>query len=303
MKIIVAPDRYDHYLTASEVTASIGRAVLETFPNADIVAIPVADGSTGTMDAIGFASRAAKVKCPAVDPLGRAIEVDIGLLPSGTITIDAESVAGIHLIAPEDRNGQYTTRGIGMLISAALQIGTGGIIIAAGGDLVDDGGKGAIEEIKDDKRIPKTRFAILTGSKGTNSLSSALCDFLCAEEKDGASTIFDILNFDEKIEGCALVITGEYSAGDGHAAMEAATRAKAKDIPVLSVCADFGNGDVYDAGVAKLALCSDYADSNEEMRSRLSSLVFHTTLYALREIESGLSPIVLPTAPGEEHEF
>ena len=50
MKIIVAPDSYKGCLSAKEVAGAIGQTLKESFPDADVVTIPLADGGEGTVD-------------------------------------------------------------------------------------------------------------------------------------------------------------------------------------------------------------------------------------------------------------
>ena len=52
MKIIIAPQTFKGSLTASEATDCISEAVLDVFPNSEIVKLPIADGGDGTLETL-----------------------------------------------------------------------------------------------------------------------------------------------------------------------------------------------------------------------------------------------------------
>ena len=57
MKIVIAPDSYKECLSAVQVAAAIEQGFREIFPDAVFVAVPVADGGEGTVDAMVAATK------------------------------------------------------------------------------------------------------------------------------------------------------------------------------------------------------------------------------------------------------
>ena len=66
MKIVIAPDSYKECLSAVQVAAAIEQGFREIFPDAVFVAVPVADGGEGTVDAMVAATKGRR------EPLGGA---------------------------------------------------------------------------------------------------------------------------------------------------------------------------------------------------------------------------------------
>ena len=74
MKIIVAPDSYKGCLSAREVAGVIGQSLRESFPDATIVTIPLADGGEGTVEILSEALGGNILTATVTDPLGRNVQ-------------------------------------------------------------------------------------------------------------------------------------------------------------------------------------------------------------------------------------
>ena len=71
MKVIVAPDSFKECLRAEEVAEAMATAVLDVFPEAEVVQMPLADGGEGTLEVLAGAIGAEVVQAYVSDPLGR----------------------------------------------------------------------------------------------------------------------------------------------------------------------------------------------------------------------------------------
>ncbi|HZU93172.1 MAG TPA: glycerate kinase, partial [Microbacterium sp.] len=51
MRVLIASDKFKGSATGAEVAASLGDGIRSVIPDADIEAVPVADGGEGTVEA------------------------------------------------------------------------------------------------------------------------------------------------------------------------------------------------------------------------------------------------------------
>ena len=146
--VLVAPDSFKGTLTAPEVAAAITgglvRAGLEVDP------CPVADGGEGTLGvllaALGGTARDVEVSGSLGAPLGARF----GVLDEGVAVVEAAEAIGLGLVAPHERDPERaTSRGVGELIVAAGRSGATRILVAVGGTATTDGGRGAVEAVRD----------------------------------------------------------------------------------------------------------------------------------------------------------
>jgi glycerate kinase len=162
-RFLVAPDSFKGTFDAAAVADAIAAGVEAEGGSAD--RCPVADGGEGTMDvllgALGGERRTAGVH----DPLRRPIEASFGLLGGGEAAIvETAQASGLSLLAPEERDPERAdTYGTGELIAAAIEAGARTVLLAAGGSATTDGGRGAIEALRE------------SGALGTPTIE-VLCD-------------------------------------------------------------------------------------------------------------------------------
>lgn len=98
------------------------------------------------LGALGGERRGAQVH----DPLRRPIEVSFALLGGGeTAIVEVAQASGLPLLASDERDPERTdTFGTGELIAAAIAAGATRVLLAAGGSATTDGGRGAIEALR-----------------------------------------------------------------------------------------------------------------------------------------------------------
>jgi len=149
MKIVIAPDSYKESLSASEVAQAIEKGFREIFPQAHYVAVPVADGGEGTVEAMIAATQGSEQVARVTGPLGTAVDARWGMSGDGkTAFIEMAAASGLALVPPELRNPLITTsRGTGELILHALDHGVHNIIIGIGGSATNDGGAGMVQAL------------------------------------------------------------------------------------------------------------------------------------------------------------
>ena len=125
MKIVLAPDKFKGNMTSPEVCAVLRDAFLAVMPDAEIIALPMADGGEGTVDAVVAASGGEIRTAEVTGPLGEPVTARFGLCNGGKSgVLEMSSASGLALIPPEKRNPlRATTRGTGELLSAVLDCG------------------------------------------------------------------------------------------------------------------------------------------------------------------------------------
>lgn len=141
MRVVVAPAPFKAALTASDAARAIATGVRRLGHEA--VEVPVADGGEGTLDALVCASGGRLLQAPCLDPLGRPITAQFGLLPDGTGVVELARASGYERLTDAERDPEATsTFGTGQLIGAALDAGATRVVVAVGGSATTDGGLG-----------------------------------------------------------------------------------------------------------------------------------------------------------------
>jgi len=148
-RYLVAPDSFKGTLSAAEVAEAIARGVREAGDKADTC--PAADGGEGTLDALLAARGGTRLEAPTHDPLRRPTAAEFGLLDDDvTAVVEVAAASGLPLLAPEERDPERAdSYGTGELIAAAIEAGARTVLVAAGGSATVDGGRGAIEALRE----------------------------------------------------------------------------------------------------------------------------------------------------------
>ncbi len=144
MKIVVAPDSFKGSVSALGVAAAMERGVLQVFPGAEVVKLPIADGGEGTVEALVTATGGQMITQEVIGPLGNPVQAYWGILGDAeTAVIEMAAASGLPLVPVEKRDPRITTTyGTGQLMKAALDKGLRKIIIGIGGSATNDGGTG-----------------------------------------------------------------------------------------------------------------------------------------------------------------
>lgn len=141
MRLVIAPDKFKGSLTAPEVAERFTSGARRSDPSIEVIAIPVADGGEGTLDAAlaaGYASRTASV----AGPTGAVIDAEFAVRGEEAV-VEMARASGLDLL-PEGRQDPLgaTSLGTGQLVRAALDAGCRRIVVGIGGSASTDGGAG-----------------------------------------------------------------------------------------------------------------------------------------------------------------
>ncbi len=149
MRIIVAPDSFKESLSASEAAQRITEGIINIFPAAQVIQVPLSDGGEGLTESLIDAAGGRFIECPVSDPLGDKIQARYGILnDQRTAVIEMAAASGLPLVPRSNRNPLVTTtRGTGELILAALNAGCERLIIGIGGSATNDGGAGMAQAL------------------------------------------------------------------------------------------------------------------------------------------------------------
>ncbi|QJW48573.1 glycerate kinase [bacterium BFN5] len=144
MKIVVAPDSFKGSVSALGVASAMERGILQVFPAAEVVKLPIADGGEGTVEALVTATGGQMIEADVIGPLGAPIKAYWGILGDAeTAVIEMAAASGLPLVPVDKRDPRITTTyGTGQLMKAALDKGLRKIIIGIGGSATNDGGTG-----------------------------------------------------------------------------------------------------------------------------------------------------------------
>ncbi|AMV39955.1 Glycerate 2-kinase [Planctomyces sp. SH-PL62] len=149
MRIVIAPDKFKGSLTAPEAAKALARGVRAAEPTAEILAVPMADGGEGVVEALVAATGGSYHEARVTGPLGSPVPARFGLLGDGrTAVVEMAAAAGLALV-PRDRRDprRTTTRGVGELMLAAADLGVGRLIVGIGGSATNDGGAGMAQAL------------------------------------------------------------------------------------------------------------------------------------------------------------
>ena len=143
-KMILVPDSFKGTLSSLEICSVMEQCIHEHDPSAQVVAIPVADGGEGSVDAFLAAMGGEKISVPSKGPYMEDITSFYGLVDNGrTAVIEMAACAGLPLAGGRLEPDKATTYGVGLLMADAAKRGCKRIIIGLGGSVTNDLGTGA----------------------------------------------------------------------------------------------------------------------------------------------------------------
>lgn len=142
-KYVLIPDSFKGTLSSEEICRIASEEILRLEPEAEICAIPVADGGEGTVDAFLAAVGGTRAEVPCTGPCGQEVMGFYGLLPDGTAVVEMAAAAGLPLAGACRDPEKTTTYGVGQLMAHALSRGAKRLVLGLGGSATNDGGCGA----------------------------------------------------------------------------------------------------------------------------------------------------------------
>lgn len=149
MKILCMPQAFKGTLSAAAAAEAMAEGVRSALPQADIHALPMADGGDDTLYVLVTTTGGMYFTTEVWDPLGRRIKARWGLLGDGeTAVIEMAEASGLRLLKAHERDPLTATSvGTGQLIRQALEAGYRKILVGVGGSATVDGGTGAVKAL------------------------------------------------------------------------------------------------------------------------------------------------------------
>ena len=278
MRALLCPASLKGVLSATAAAEALAVGFREE--GTAVVELPVADGGEGTAEVLEHRLRGNWERAEVADPLGRPVTASWLRLRDGRAVVEAAAAIGLPLLGPDERDPvRASSRGFGELLLALLRGGPRELLVGLGGVATVDGGAG-LREVVDSLPVPTTvlcdvrtkladaarlfgpqkgaapevvallerrlgamrelePYADVPGSGAAGGLGAALAA-LGADLVPGASSVLDLLGFDDEVDGYDLVVTGEgkvdETTTEGKAPGEVARRAAAAGVR----CVAFG---------------------------------------------------------------
>lgn len=147
-RVLLAIDSFKGSVSSSQAEGAVAEGVRRVWPDAQVSALPLADGGEGTLDAVA-ACGGEVVACEVAGPLGD--RVSARMLVDGeheSAVIEMAEAAGIgHSPCIEPAALAATTYGVGELMLRAVRAGAKTIYIGLGGSATNDGGAGMLQAL------------------------------------------------------------------------------------------------------------------------------------------------------------
>jgi len=143
MRVVVAPDKFKGSLPAAEVAAAVAAGLRAVASDAEILAMPVADGGDGTVDA-AVAAGFERVPVTAAGPDGEPVRASYARRGDVAV-VELACVCGLALL-PAGRRAPLTASsfGAGEVLRTALDAGARQVVLGVGGSASTDGGAGML---------------------------------------------------------------------------------------------------------------------------------------------------------------
>ena len=147
-RVLLAIDSFKGSVSSAQAEEAVAEGVRRVWPDAELGALPLADGGEGTLDAI--AARGGELStCEVAGPLGD--RVSARMLVDGeheSAVIEMAEAAGIgYSPCTESAALAATTYGVGELMLRAVRAGAKTIYIGLGGSATNDGGAGMLRAL------------------------------------------------------------------------------------------------------------------------------------------------------------
>ena len=147
-RVLLAIDSFKGSVSSAQAEAAVAEGVRRVWPDAEVRALPLADGGEGTLDAIA-ACGGELVTCEVAGPLGD--RAPARMLLNGareSAVIEMAEAAGIGFSpCTEPAALAATTYGVGELMLRAVRAGAKTLYIGLGGSATNDGGAGMLQAL------------------------------------------------------------------------------------------------------------------------------------------------------------
>ena len=147
-RVLLAIDSFKGSVSSAQAEEAVAEGMRRVWPDAELNALPLADGGEGTLDAIAACGGELST-CEVTGPLGD--RVSARMLVDGehkSAVIEMAEAAGIgYSSCTESAALAATTYGVGELMLRAVRAGVKTIYIGLGGSATNDGGAGMLQAL------------------------------------------------------------------------------------------------------------------------------------------------------------
>ena len=147
-RVLLAIDSFKGSVSSAQAEVAVAEGVRRVWPDAEVSALPLADGGEGTLDAVA-ACGGELVACEVAGPLGN--RVSARMLLNGareSAVIEMAEAAGIgYSPCTESAALAASTYGVGELMLRAVRAGAKTLYIGLGGSATNDGGAGMLQAL------------------------------------------------------------------------------------------------------------------------------------------------------------
>lgn len=147
-RVLLAIDSFKGSVSSAQAEKAVAEGVRRVWPDAELSALPLADGGEGTLDAI--AARGGELStCEVAGPLGDRVSARMLVDDEhDSAVIEMAEAAGIgYSPCTESAALAATTYGVGELMLRAVRAGAKTIYIGLGGSATNDGGAGMLQAL------------------------------------------------------------------------------------------------------------------------------------------------------------
>lgn len=216
MKVVVAMDSFKGSLSSMEAALAVKDGINKVYKDAEVLVKEIADGGEGTTLSIVNTLNGTFHNCKVVDPLGREITGDYGIITRNNkkiVVMEMAQAAGITLVSKNERNPLIsTTYGVGLMIKDAINKGYRDFLIGIGGSATNDGGIGMLKALGYEF-LDKNGQEIKPGPEGIKDLKVISNKKLLKEIKECNFTIAcDVKNPLCGVNGASMVFAGQKGA-------------------------------------------------------------------------------------------
>lgn len=147
-RVLLAIDSFKGSVSSAQAESAVAEGVRRVWPDAEVSALPLADGGEGTLDAVA-ACGGEIVTCEVAGPLGKRASVRMLLdTERESAVIEMAEAAGIgYSPCTESAALAATTYGVGELMLRAVRAGAKTLYIGLGGSATNDGGAGMLQAL------------------------------------------------------------------------------------------------------------------------------------------------------------
>ena len=147
-RVLLAIDSFKGSVSSAQAEEAVAEGMRRVWPDAELNALPLADGGEGTLDAIAVRAGVLST-CEVAGPLGDRVSARMLVDDeSESAVIEIAEAAGIgYSPCTESAALAASTYGVGELILRAVRAGAKTIYIGLGGSATNDGGAGMLQAL------------------------------------------------------------------------------------------------------------------------------------------------------------